>query len=139
MVAEQFCCVAALLETVIRQLGRGDLGQRQIAESLGVWVPEDYAGPLQHVHRTPDQGKWGIRIRDDDLNRFFGRSGIPLRESFMAVSTIPEYELLSLLERELKAGCHIICGYDYDVLHGRQSVGVGHVGLAVGTTSAVRT
>ena len=117
---EDYCCVGATLEMILRRHGIRDFDQCMIACELGLLVPEDCEDcpdcairvPREYVTDTPDYtheylgfllGTQVNRIAGG-INTFFLRHNLPFMEIYVAASEIksPEHlkKILKVYDRD---------------------------------------
>lgn len=133
--ADDFFCVAALLQMIISCCTNIKLDQYQIADYFGLWVPIDYkkAIKINNVRRTDDSNFWGIVIEDNEVNEFFQHFNIPLREEYISINSIAEWNFEDRITEYLSENYHLICGYDYNSLYNKgYDYPIGHVSLISG-------
>jgi len=134
IVAHPYLCVAALLETILKSEGYEQPDQLAIAEYFGVYLPPGVKLPVRNVHYVNDDGKWGVVVHDEDLNRFFAVHGVSLREEYVPIARLADWEFEAQLRKAISNGHHVICGFSYNRLYGAADKALGHVSLVLELT-----
>lgn len=132
VVAENYLCVPAVLETLLKSEGHRDIDKYRIANYLGVVLPPSVHYP-QVINCTFSAASnlQGIKICRDTLNCFFSAFDLPLHEEYLNVRMIGHDLFSEYIFDILSSGKHIICGYEYFSLHGLSGKYVGHVSMIV--------
>lgn len=129
IISQPFLCVAAILETVLRNYGIASLSQVEIAEFFGVNVPLHYEGEVKNILKTDDINLYGIRVQKNGINTFFDHYKLPLTENYISVFTFNDWQFEDIVKDNLKNNSHIVCGFDYGRLYDTIDIGLGHVSL----------
>ncbi|MGB3478560.1 MAG: hypothetical protein WBB67_05315 [bacterium] len=128
--AKPFLCLAALLEIMIKSsIKKSQISQKEIGRFFGIWVPEGYKGNVKKTHITNTPNEWGIIVKNDIINKFFKTFKIPMREEFISIYNLQDWEFEDKIRELLIRGNHIICGYNYGSLYGDKQKRSGHVSL----------
>lgn len=116
--AEPFFCVPAVLESVLKYYGYLSLSQKEISEQF-----------IINTDMCTKQNTWGLTIRENDLNKFFCKNNIKLKEEFYSIRLFyDEYEMLKLIESKIKTAV-VICGYNHSALYGNRLSNYNHVSI----------
>jgi len=98
---EDYCCVDATLEMILKRHGIRDYDQVQIACELGLTVPEDCESCPPCAKKVPRNigVLFGTQLSKipGGLNTFFLRHGLPFTEFYFPISKISSPEKLKLI------------------------------------------
>ncbi len=133
--ANNFLCVAAILENILINIGKKDLNQFQIAELIGLNIPASEKNNIitKNVTITKDENKCGMVFDDYGLNSFFKANNINLKEEYYPINTMEDWEFEQKLIFEISnKESFLIVGYNYSVLFKEQLAQYGHVSLVLG-------
>lgn len=139
VVAKPYCCMPAVLESILRHYGYERFSQFDIAEYFGVYVPSGAILPeITNAIESSNAELFGIRFENKKLGDFFRENSITLKEEYLSVSHFfDEYHFQQKVEKLLALGCSLICGYNYSALFGTSNDVIGHVSIILslhGTT-----
>lgn len=128
-----YCCIPASLEAILRYRGIKGITQFDIANEFGLTIDADRAvklpEELKNISYSTDKKDIGIHLKDETLNDFFKRHGIPIQERYIPWDEISEENIESILT-ELREEEDAILMFDFGVLYGEsRNVGIGHVGV----------
>ena len=130
IVAENYLCLFALVEMILKDIGKSDFDQYELAEYFGITVPLDYVSDrINHVVHSCVEREWGTNISEKQLNEFFDINNIPLKAKFLTANPYNAYdEVESVSEKQ-----YIIYLYSYGSLnHEPVNYDVGHASLLIG-------
>lgn len=129
--AAPYMCLAAVLAMIIEAVSGDCLRPEELAEELGICIPEAADAPVHNTVVTADGMRWGMVVDDGILGKLFQRIGVGLREEYVPISRLQDWEFEQLIEDRLRQGAHVACGYSYHVLAGRGQPDVGHASIVV--------
>lgn len=129
--AHPYLCVCALLEMIIRSSCNNGLRQVEIANYFGINAPRGFlCHGVDNINYTDDPSKWGVIVRDNDINRLFYDYDIPLVESFISINLFEDWSFEDKLDELLRSNAHLICGYAvHSDTASKTSQAIGHAVL----------
>lgn len=134
-VAENYLCVAAVLQCIL-QLYDIELSQKEIASYFTLFIPENNSDLKELGKLTKDSNKFGIVLKDSDINRFFSSLKIKLYEKYYKINLFEDWELEDFLVNHLQKNAHLICGFSYGELYNdTKNINIGHVALITGVSN----
>lgn len=137
--SKPFLCVASLLQIIIKTELNIDFDQNEIGNYFGVYVPLDYSGKLSNIVRTSDKSKWGIIITKNEVNNFFKKNNLPLREQYLDISLYEDWSFEEEIKSLLNNNVNLICGFDYGyLLNNYKPSFIGHVALLLSISENCR-
>ena len=132
IVAENYLCVPAVLETILKADGFLEIDMYEIANYFGVVLPNDISySKLTNYSHSDNTKKQGIILNNDSINSFFINYKISLREKYVRINTIDKDFFSDFVNDVLASGKHIICGFEYHNLYGSVGDYSGHVSIII--------
>jgi hypothetical protein len=129
-ISEPYLCVATLLQIIIKTDCNIDIDQKEIGNFFGIYVPNDYSGNLVNVIKTDDMNKWGVIISNNEINDFFIKYELPLREKYIPINMYEDWNFEEEITKSLIENKYLICGFDYGFLFEKYKANsIGHVVL----------
>lgn len=127
--AINYLCVYAMIEMVLKDIGKKDLDQIHLANQFGVTLPAgEYIEGVSNVEYCTDERECGAHIDIDRLNSFFSEKGIPLNASYIKANPFDCYDKA---ERH-DAHMYIIYLYSYGSLNNDiEKKNVGHASMKI--------
>jgi hypothetical protein len=132
--ADDFCCIGAVLETMLVKNGYKKYSQYDIINEFGLTVPKtaEFSKKIKNITYSDDPNDWGVKIEYDSLNTFFRKEGIKLVEEYISIRKIADYGFEQTL-KSIADEFDVVFGYDYGILNNIPDYyGIGHVGLFLG-------
>lgn len=127
VVAENYLCLYALLEMVLRDVGNNEFNQYSLADYFGITVPMDFSSDkITNIKHSTEEREWGASLNIQNVNQFFNMNKISLKAKYLTANPFNEYE-----EAEtMSDGKYIIYLYSYGHLnHEPVNYDVGHASL----------
>lgn len=129
--ADDFCCVGAVIETVLIRNNYTNYDQYAIINEFGLTIPKSakISEKINNITYSANPVEWGVKLKCDSLNNFFNNKGIRLVEDYISVREIDDYGFeLTLIS--ISSEFDVMFGFDYGKLYDLpQCYNVGHVGL----------
>ena len=134
IVAEPCLCVAACISMILESSGYITI-QSKIASKLGVKVPQDaFPGQVPSGYQTTEcVREIGIKLDERAVNRFLEDAGFAIRAKYFDVRCLLDWQFEDCIREAVGSLAHVICGYDYDRIDGRDACGVGHAAIVAST------
>ena len=132
IIAENYLCVPAVLETVLKSEDILDIDKYTIANYFGVVLPQGIVYPqVKNCSHSDVPKQQGIILKNDSINKFFKDKKIPLHEQYTKLNLIDKDFFTDFIFDTLFSEKHIICGYEYHTLYGSTGDYAGHVSIIV--------
>ena len=129
VVADNYLCVLALLEMIIKEKGI-PISQYDLAEITGVVVPDGYSLSIKNIRYSANQNDYGVCISPQILYQLFSQLGLILDVSYIDALRINELELDIILKQFISQGKYVMLAFSYGVLYNKMSYRtLGHVAL----------
>ncbi len=120
IISKDYLCVPYALKIIIDASLGEEIEIELVSNFFNVYRPKD----------TNDMNKFGAIINKDDVNSMFNELGLPLKEKYIPINSIAEYEFCDVVAECLKNGDHVIFGYSYGYLYGIDKYAqLGHVSI----------
>ena len=116
-IAENYFCVPAVLETVIKSEGYHNIDKYSIAEYFGVTLPSHHGSLIKNINYSDKAEELGIVLKTDSINKFFNSFNIALIENYVKYSIVDRDFFVDFIRDVLLSGKHIICGFEYYSLY----------------------
>jgi hypothetical protein len=129
--ADDYCCVGAVLETVLIRNNYTNYTQYDIINEFGLTIPEkaNVSEKINKIKYSADPNDWGVKFRHDSLNNFFGNKGIRLAEEYISICELDDYRF-ELALRSISSEFDVVFGFDYGRLYNiPDCFCVGHTGI----------
>lgn len=141
VIAENYLCVPAVLETILNSEGNFQINKYIIADYLGVILPKSINYPQIHnVSYATDTKDFGVKLKQNSINELFKHFEIPLEEKYASILQIDRDFFTDYIIGILEEKCHIVCGFEYNSLyHKERREYVGHVSIIVDADSINET
>lgn len=128
---EEFCCVGATIEMILRRHGIKEFAQEDICCELGLYILPGYRSVdcAVTIPKTVGSIFMGMPIRHipGGINNFFLRHNLPFLEFFISVKEIPDVKTLKdLLASFYEADYDMFVSYKFE-WQGEEFVHVGAV------------
>ena len=121
--AEPFFCVPAVLASIVKYYGYVSLNQTKISEQF-----------IINTNTCTEQNTWGLTVCENDLNKFFCKNNIKLKEEYYSIRLFyDEYDMLKFIESKIKTAV-VICGYNHSALYGNRLSNYNHVSIIDSTS-----
>jgi hypothetical protein len=127
VVAARYLCLPAVIENVLIGLNHTGLDQFEIAERLGVVIPEE--GSIPHITnyaRSSDSFRLGVSPDSEVLNYFFAEHGIPLCCGYHHHTLYEDWMFEAFVVKAHGKGEPVIFCFDYSLFSGQQGRRFGH-------------
>lgn len=129
VVADNYLCFLALLEMILKEKGI-NISQYDLAEKVGVTVPEGYHTIIKNIRYSTTQNDYGVAITPYALQEVFNELKINIQVSYLDALHINEMALDSILYQRLSEDQYIIFAFSYGVLYNKETYyDLGHVSL----------
>jgi hypothetical protein len=131
IIADDFCCVGAVLETVLIRNNYTNYSQYAIINEFGLTIPKTakVSEKINNITYSDEPIDWGVKLEYDSLNNFFNNEGIRLVLEYISIREIADYSF-ELTLRSISFEFDVIFGFDYGRLYNiPDSYCVGHVGI----------
>lgn len=130
IIAENYLCVPAVLETILKSEDVLEIDKYMIANYFGVVLPPEVVYPqvLNYSH-SEDSKEQGIILKHDSINNFFKDNKIPMNELYVRINFIDRDFFADYIYDQLISGKHIVCGYEYHTLYKNIGKYSGHVSV----------
>lgn len=129
--ADDFCCIGAVLETILIRNNYTNYSQYAIINEFGLTIPRTakVSEKINNIAYSDDPIDWGVKLEYDSLNNFFKKEGIRLVEEYISIREIADYSF-GLTLRSISFEFDVVFGFDYGKLYNiPDSYSVGHVGI----------
>lgn len=126
--SENYLCFATLLEMILRDIGIQRYTRFDIAEELGITLPQSENGFVNRAVYSDNAFEWGIKMDAKKLNAFFKKADIALSAEY--IYTTP----YTMLEDEVKKWkqCYVIFLFSYgELINNFDLQKVGHAALFI--------
>lgn len=135
IVAENYLCFAASLEMVLHDRWNLEVTQYEIAESLGVFVPQDFELAVKNKFICNDVRELGIHLDASQVNLLFKKYKLNVQTEYIPACRINEALFEDTVLSYLKHDINIICAYSYGFLYNiKKLYNVGHTSLICDVT-----
>ena len=129
-VAENYLCVPAVLETVIKSEGIKEIGKYDLANFFGVVLPNGLEYPqITNFSHSGSAQSLGVNLKYNSINALFEFYNIPLVEEYVKINFIDRDFFADYLYDVLIAGKHVVCGFEYHSLYKLTGEYSGHVSI----------
>ena len=129
VIADNYLCSLALLEMILKENGR-NISQYDLAEIVGITVPEKYSGSVKNIVYSHDLNNYGVNLTPEKLCQFFAKNGVAVDVIYLDALRINEIELNVILEKYIEQGKYVVFAFSYGVLYGKTLLSnLGHVSL----------
>lgn len=137
VIAENYLCFYALLETVISGFGISSYSQYDFANEFGVVLPHGHSiSKINNISYSNNIREYGAHIDENQINSFFKRHGIDLKMAYISENPYIDYEYDKYGCFEASHQKYYIYTYSYGSLyHEPQNYMVGHVALLLNCLS----
>lgn len=130
IVSKPYLCVATCLSIIIKSSLNKDISQEEIANYFGLYLPVKENVDIKNVHYTSKPFEYGIRVKGNDVNLFFGDYNLPLYEEYKPITYFQDWEFQEEVTREISIGTHLICGYSFGKIFNDQTkIDIGHASI----------
>lgn len=120
ILSKDYLCVPYTLKIVINATMINDISIDQISSFFSINKPAN----------THEMNQYGAVIKNDELNKMFDKLNLPLKEEYIAINTIADYEFCDVVMENIKKGHHIMFGYSYGELYrDNKYADLGHVSI----------
>jgi hypothetical protein len=129
--ADDYCCVGAVLETILIRNNYTNYNQYDIINEFGLTIPEKakVSEKINKITYSDDPNDWGVKFKCDSLNKFFTNKGIRLAEDYISICELADYKFESTL-RSISSESDVVFGFDYGRLYDIPDCHcVGHTGI----------
>jgi hypothetical protein len=129
--ADDFCCVGAVMETILIRNNYTGYNQYSIINEFGLTIPKSakVSDKIYNISYSADPIDWGVKLDRNSLNNFFNNKGIKLVEDYISVREIDDYKL-ELTLRSISDDSDVVFGFDYGRLFNIPACfHYGHVGI----------
>lgn len=129
--ADDFCCIGALLETVLIRNNYTNYNQYAIINEFGLTIPKSakVSEKINNITYSDDPVDWGVKLEYDSLNNFFNNNGIRLVEDYISIREIADYRF-ELTLGSIPLEFDVVFGFDYGRLYNIPACyRFGHAGL----------
>lgn len=129
VVGEDYLCLFAILEIVLKDIGIYNYDQYELANYFGVTLPSNYyIKGVTNITIGKEMSEYGAHINQIDMCSFFMKKGIPLNTEYIHANPFGEYENAKYIEKKK----YVIYQYSYGSLyHEPKNDSVGHASLLV--------
>ena len=129
VVADNYLCLFALLEMILKEKGI-NISQYELAEKIGITIPNGYQSKVKNVKYSTLQNDYGAIVTTDSLREIFDKAQIDMKVSYLDVFHTNEIDLISILNQQLSENRYVIFAFSYGILYNKLSyVNLGHVSL----------
>lgn len=136
-IAENYLCVPAVMETIIRADNYTSINKYDIANYLGIVLPNGISYPqINNFTISNDSKELGVKLKQNTINDLFTHFGIALHENYESISLFDRDFFADSLADLLSKGMHIVCGFDYNFLYNLGDEYVGHVSIVLDSNPA---
>lgn len=127
IVAENYLCIACLLESAIKENSDLDVNQYQIAEYFGVNVPIGYKTIIDNQRETDDIYQLGIVLDAEKLNEYLDSLKVGLKAEYYEGLRFNEEFFSERLCSLFQQGGTLIVTVDYgDLIYKKEARKLGH-------------
>ena len=76
--ADDFCCIGAVLETILMRNNYTNYSQYATINEFGLTIPKTakVSEKINNITYSDDPVDWGVKLEYDSLNNFFNNEGI---------------------------------------------------------------
>lgn len=128
--AENYLCVPAVLETIIKSESINGINKYDLANFLGVVLPSGLKYPqITNFSYDESTQNLGVKLTYNSINNLFDFYGIPLVEHYVKINIIDKDFFVDYLNDVLLSGKHIVCGFEYHSLYKQIGDYSGHVSI----------
>ena len=118
--SEKYFCVPTSLKIVMDATMQNKFSIEKISSFFKINYPSE--------HQSIE--KLGVIIKDNEINELFNSLSIPLKEDYIHISKIAEFEFYDTVKNAINDGCHILFGYSYGTLYKDPDLlQLGHVSI----------
>lgn len=129
--ADDFCCIGAVLETILIRHHYTNYSQYDIVNEFGLTIPKTakVSEKINNIKFSDNPKDWGVKLKLDSLYNFFKKNGIRLEEQYKSIKEIDDYSFELTLKR-IPPEFDIVFGFDYGRLYNITDLkNIGHVGI----------
>lgn len=129
--ADDFCCLGAVLETILTRHNYTNVDQYAIINEFGLTIPKKarISEKIRNIKYSDNPVDWGVKLSCDSLNNFFSKNGIGLLEDYISIREIADFGFDSTLN-SIPAEFDVVLGFDFGVLYNLPEChSYGHVGI----------
>ncbi|MDE5757775.1 MAG: hypothetical protein K2H85_04095 [Allobaculum sp.] len=132
IIAENYLCVPAVLETILRSDDILGIDKYMIANYFGIVLPPEIVySQVKNCSHSDDTKQQGVILKYDSINNFFKDNKIPLHEQYAKINLIHKDFFTDYIFDILTSRKHIICGYEFHTLYGSTGDYAGHVSIII--------
>lgn len=130
IVAENYLCFPALLSMVIDDAIGIRISQFEIAEYLGIVVPQGYKEIINNQIESVSSLEFGTQINTEIVQNFLDKNNINLKIHYFKINEIRDMFFSDFIRRHLNNKEYLICSYSYGLLFENSCFyELGHVSL----------
>lgn len=129
--ADNFCCIGAILETILIRHNYSNYRQYDIINEFGLTIPKTakVSEKINNITFSDNPNNWGVKLEHDSLNNFFEKNDIRLKKEYISIKEIADYSFEFTLKSK-SPEFDIVFGFDYGRLYNiPDSYNIGHVGI----------
>lgn len=129
VVGEDYLCMYAVIEIILKDIGINKYDQYKLANYFGVTLPENYnIKGVENIKIGKSSLEFGSHINNKQLNRFFDEENISLTSNYLSSNPYGEYPNATYIKKQR----YIIFQYSYGSLYNEsQNYSVGHSSLLI--------
>lgn len=88
--ADDFCCIGAVLESILIRNNYKKYSQYDIINEFGLTVPKTAKvfEKINNITYSDNPNDWGVKLEYDSLNTFFKKERINLVEEYISIREI---------------------------------------------------
>lgn len=140
IIAEQYLCVPTCLSVIIKAMCDTNISQYTIANYFGVNIPFGETVPgVSNLIKTEDSSKFGVEIKNNEVNSLFDFFNLPLFERYQSAFNIYPEDFPFLVKKILSQSNSIICGFNYSYLYDYEESKIGHVSIITNVSDDMTT
>ncbi len=127
--ADNFCCIGAVLETILIRHNYTNYSQYDIINEFGLTMPKTakVSEKINNITFSDNPNDWGVKLELDSLNNFFKKNDIRLEEKYISIKEMADYSF-ELTLKSISREFDIVFGIDYGRLYNiSDSYNIGHV------------
>ena len=129
--ADDFCCIGAVLETILIRHNYTNYSQYDLNNEFGLTIPKTakVSAKISNIKFSDNPIDRGVKLELDSLNNFFKKNDIHLEEKYISIKEIADYSF-ELTLKHISPEFDIVFGFDYGRLYNIPDLyNIGHVGI----------
>ena len=89
--ADDFCCIGAVIETILIGHNYSNYSQYDIINEFGLTIPKTakVSEKINNLTFSDNPNDWGVKLKFDSLNNFFRKNKIRQEEKYISIHECP--------------------------------------------------